>query len=94
MQAEYEKDRFRLPPSLLQIGQQEEGVKEPPKKKRKWGGSEAAANPQQQQEPDGKELVLWRVNRDEFNKRLRYSTCLTCCLHLSCLPAPVLPLKG
>lgn len=71
MQAEYEKDRFRLPSSLLQIGKQEGGVAEPPKKKRKWGGSEAAANPKKLEEGDGKEVVLWRVNRDEFNKRLR-----------------------
>lgn len=71
VQAEYEKDRFRLPASLLRAAKQA-GSAEPPKKKRKWGGSEAAANPVKEEDSNEDDVVLWRVNRDEVNKRLRY----------------------
>ena len=66
-QAEYEKERFKLPADLVQAAK---GGPEPAKKKRKTGGS-TASNAMSKDEDDKEKLVLWRVNRDEFNKRLR-----------------------
>ncbi len=68
LQAEYEKERFKLPASLMQAAR-EDGAPEPPKKKRRMGGSTAGAAVKEEDDKD--KLVLWRVNRDEFNKRLR-----------------------
>lgn len=83
LQAEYEKERFKLPASLLQAARME-GAPEPLKKKRKMGGSTATAPVKEEDDKD--KPVLWRVNRDEFNKRLRFMP--SCCLNLSCLMAP------
>ena len=69
-QAEYEKERFKLPAELVQAAKREQGAPEPAKKKRRMGGS-TATNPVSKEEEDKDKLVLWRANRDEFNKRLR-----------------------
>jgi len=69
VQAEYEKERFKLPSSLMQAAREDGAGPEPPKKKRRMGGSTATGPVKE--EDDKEKVVLWRVNRDEFNKRLR-----------------------
>ena len=66
-QADYEKERFKLPATVLEAARKDGGP-EPLKKRRRMGGSTAT---QHEEEDDKEHLVLWRVNRDEFNKRLR-----------------------
>lgn len=70
VQAEYEKERFKLPSSLMQAAREDGAGPEPPKKKRRMGGS-TATGPVKEEDATEK-VVLWRVNRDEFNKRLRF----------------------
>jgi hypothetical protein len=69
VQAEYEKERFKLPGSLMLAAREDGAGPEPPKKKRRMGGSTATGPVKE--EDDKEKVVLWRVNRDEFNKRLR-----------------------
>ena len=69
VQAEYEKERFKLPSSLMQAAREDGAGPEPPRKKRRMGGSTATGPVKE--EDDKEKVVLWRVNRDEFNKRLR-----------------------
>lgn len=72
--AEYEKERFKLPASLMQAAREEGAGPEPPKKKRRMGGSTATGPVKEDIEKE--KVVLWRVNRDEFNKRLRHAACI------------------
>ena len=74
-QAEYEKERFKLPADLVQAAKREQGAAEPVKKKRRMGGS-TATNTAGKEEDEKDKLVLWRANRDEFNKRLRSVLCM------------------
>lgn len=74
VQAEYEKERFKLPSSLMQAAREDGAGPEPPKKKRRMGGSTATGPVKE--EDDKEKVVLWRVNRDEFNKRLRHAACI------------------
>ncbi len=69
VQAEYEKERFKLPSSLMQAAREEGAGPEHPKKKRRMGGSTVTGPVKEEDDKD--KVVLWRVNRDEFNKRLR-----------------------
>ena len=48
----------------------EQGAPEPAKKKRRMGGSTATNEPSKE-DKDKDSLVLWRANREEFNKRQR-----------------------
>ena len=75
-QAEYEKERFKLPAELVLAAKREQGAPEPAKKKRRMGGSTATNEPSKE-EDDKDKLVLWRANREEFNKRLRCNSCIT-----------------
>ncbi|DBB01687.1 TPA: hypothetical protein ACH3X1_000319 [Trebouxia sp. C0004] len=72
--AEYEKERFKLPGRLMQAAREDGAGPEPPKKKRRMGGSTATGPVKE--EDDKEKVVLWRVNRDEFNKRLRHAACI------------------
>ncbi|DBA69084.1 hypothetical protein WJX79_001083 [Trebouxia sp. C0005] len=72
--AEYEKERFKLPSSLMQAARDDGAGPEPPKKKHRMGGSTATGPVKE--EDDKEKVVLWRVNRDEFNKRLRHAACI------------------
>lgn len=82
-QAEYEKERFKLPAELVLAAKREQGAPEPAKKKRRMGGS-AATNEPSKEEDDKEKLVLWRANREEFNKRLRCMCSIRKTGHKSC----------
>ncbi|KAL3143158.1 hypothetical protein ABBQ38_002018 [Trebouxia sp. C0009 RCD-2024] len=73
--AAYEKERFKLPAHLVLAAKREQGAPEPAKKKRRMGGSTATNEPSKE-EDDKDSLVLWRANREEFNKRLRHAACI------------------